>query len=98
MNEVGYLGHLLTAEELKPDPEKVRAIVKMKTSENVKDLQRFLGMVCYLSKFVPRLSELSLPLQHLLHVDVPWTWDGVCQRAFQIMLKLKRNFGCDICV
>ena len=55
----------------------------MNTPENVKDLQRFLGMVRYLSKFVPRLSELSLPLlQHLLYADVPWTWDGVRQRAF----------------
>ena len=82
VNEVGYVGHLLTAEGLKPDPEKVRAIVEMKIPENVKDLQRFLGMVRYLSKFVPRLSELALPLQHPLHADVPWIWDGVCQRAF----------------
>ena len=68
VNEVGYVGHLLTAEGLKPDPEKVRAIVEMKIPENVKDLQQFLGMVRYLSKFVPRLSELALPT--------------VCQRAF----------------
>ena len=61
VNEVGYVGHLLTAEGLKPDPEKVRAIVEMKTPENVKDLRRFLGMVRYLSKFVPPLSELALP-------------------------------------
>ena len=82
VKEVGYVGHLLTAEGLKPDPEKVRAIVEMQTPKNVKDLQRFLGMVRYLSKFVPRLSELALPLQHLLHADVPWTWDSVHQRAF----------------
>ncbi|XP_028407548.1 uncharacterized protein K02A2.6-like [Dendronephthya gigantea] len=82
VKEVGYVGHLLTGEGLKPDPEKIRAIVEMKTPENVKDLQRFLGMVRYLSKFVPRLSELALPLQILTHVDTPWAWDGVHQRAF----------------
>ena len=71
VSEVGCVGHLLTAEGLKPDPEKIRAIVEMNTPENVKDLQRFLGMVRYLSKFVPRLSELVLPLQHLLYADVP---------------------------
>ena len=58
--------------------KKFCAIVEMKAPENLKDLQRFLGMVCYLSP----LSELALPLQHLLHADVPWTWDGVRQRAF----------------
>ena len=39
-------------------------------------------MVRYRSKFVPRLSELALPLQHLLQEYVPWTWDGDYQRAF----------------
>ena len=82
MKKVGYVRHLLTAEGLKPEPKQFCAIVEMKAPENVKDLQRFLGMVCYLSKFVPRLSELALPLQHLLHADVPWSWDGVRQRAF----------------
>ena len=77
VREVGYVGHLLTAEGLKPDPEKIRAIVEIKTPENVKDIQRFLGMVRYLSKFVPRLSELALPLQSLIHIDTPWTWDSV---------------------
>ena len=83
VREVGYVGHLLTAEGLKPDPEKIRAIVEIKTPENVKDIQRFLGMVRYLSKFVPRLSELALPLQSLTHIDTPWTWDSVHQRAFE---------------
>ncbi|CAB4008940.1 Hypothetical predicted protein [Paramuricea clavata] len=81
VKEVGYVGHL-TAEGLKPDPEKVRAIVEMQTPKNVKDLQRFLGMICYLSMFVLCLSELALPLQHLLNADVPWTWDSIHQRAF----------------
>ena len=82
VKKVGYVGHLLTAEGLKPDPEKIRAIVGMKTPENVKDVQRFLGMVRYLSKFVRRLSELALPLQHLTHADTPWAWDDVHQRTF----------------
>ena len=63
VKEVGYVRHLLTADGLKPDPEKVRAIIEMQTPENVKELQRFRGMVRYLSKFIPRLSELALPLQ-----------------------------------
>ena len=83
VREVGYVGPLLTAEGLKPDPEKIRAIVEIKTPENVKDIQRFLRMVRYLSKFVPCLSELALPLQSLTHIDTPWTWDSVHQRAFE---------------
>ncbi len=66
VKEVRYVGHLLTEDGLKPDPEKFRAITEMQIPSNVKDLQRFLGMVRYLSKFVSRLSELALPLQNLL--------------------------------
>ncbi len=81
VKEVRYVGHLLTEDGLKPDPEKIRAITEMQIPSNVKDLQRFLGMVCYLSKFVSRLSELALPLQHILHADTAWTWDSIHQRA-----------------
>lgn len=72
----------MSAEGLKPDPEEIRAVVGMKTPVSVKDLQRFLGMARYLSKFVPRLSELALPLQHLTHADTSWVSDDVHQRAF----------------
>ena len=59
VKEVGYVGHLLTQDWLKPDAEKVRAIVEMPMANDVKSLQRFLGIVRYLSKFVPRLDELA---------------------------------------
>lgn len=91
MKEVGYVGHLLTAEGLRTDPEKVHTIVGMKTPENVKVLQQFLGMVRYISKFVPQLSELTLPPQHLTHADVTWVWDDVHQIVFENALTSQRT-------
>lgn len=81
VKEVRYVGYL-TQDGLKPHPEKVRAIMEMPTPNTAKDLQRFLGMVRYLSKFVPRLSELTLPLQNLLHADKAGIWDSIQQEAF----------------
>lgn len=49
--EVKYFGHVLTADGLKPDPEKIRAIVEMKAPENKSELETILGMITYLSKF-----------------------------------------------
>ena len=46
-----YLGHVISEAGLKPDPEKVAAILKMEKPSIVKELQRFLGMVTYLEKF-----------------------------------------------
>lgn len=45
VSEMTFLGHVVSADDIKADPEKVKAIVKMKVPENVNELQRFLGMI-----------------------------------------------------
>ena len=65
-SEVHYVGHVLSADGVKPDPKKVEAIIAMPTPTNRDDLQRFLGVVTYLSKFIPVMSQKSAPLCQLL--------------------------------
>ena len=65
-SEVHYVGHVLSADGVKPDPKKVEAIIAMPTSTNREDLQRFLGVVTYLSKFIQVMSQKSAPLCQLL--------------------------------
>ena len=42
--EVTYIGHRLTSEGLKPDPEKIRAIEKKEKPTSIKELQTFMGL------------------------------------------------------
>lgn len=70
VQEVKFLGHMVTHEGLKPDPEKIETIRKIKRPENVKDLQRFLGLVTYLSKFIKNLADVTAPLRLLLQKHV----------------------------
>ena len=79
--EVPYIGHLLTSDGLKPDPNKVKAIVEMPTPADKQSLQRLLGMITYLSKFLPNLSEVTKPLRRLLDKDVEWRWDDSHKEA-----------------
>ena len=72
--EVKYLGHLLSANGVRPDPDKVIAIRDMPTPGDRKELLRFLGMTTYLSKFIPGYSTITDPLRMLLKKDVPWQW------------------------
>ena len=59
MTEVPYVGgHLLTREGLRVDPKKVEAIEKMPEPGDAKAVQRLLGSVNYLAKFVPHLSDI----------------------------------------
>ena len=74
LTEIPYIGHLLSEQGVKPDPSKVDAIVNMPCPTNKQDLQRFLGMLAYLSKFIPNMAEESAPLRRLLEKNVQWHW------------------------
>ena len=56
LNKMKYVGHILSAEGVKADPEKVAAILDMPKPTCVKEVQRFTGFINYLSKFLPHLS------------------------------------------
>ena len=43
--EIEYLGYVLTREGIKPQPEKIRAILALLPPKNVKQVRSFLGMV-----------------------------------------------------
>ncbi|CAB4003659.1 Hypothetical predicted protein [Paramuricea clavata] len=68
-NEVTFMGHLLTDEGLKPDPEKVRAILEMPKPTDVAAVRRLIGFVNYLQIFLPNLSGVCEPLRKLTHKD-----------------------------
>ena len=84
---VQFMGHLLTPEGLKPDPHKIEAIVALPEPEDVTALKRFLGMVNYLSKFLPHLSEMTEPLRRLEDKDAEWQWLTQHKVAFNTVKK-----------
>ena len=74
LDSVPFIGHLLTDKGLAPDLNKVCAIINMPTPTSVKSLQQLLGMVQYLSKFLPQLSSVTEPLRQLVHKGYQWEW------------------------
>ena len=49
---------------------------------NTSELRSFLGLVNYYGKFVPDLSTVLHPLNHLLKAGVRWSWSQDCSKAF----------------
>ena len=80
--EIPFFGHLIGADGVRPDPAKVQAIVNMTEPGNVKELQTFLGMTNYLSRFTPRLACLSAPLRDLCKKDSEYQWGPEHRKAF----------------
>lgn len=63
--EVSYLGHKISADGIRPDPEKVKAISDYSRPLNEKQMRSFLGMVGFHRRFIPNFSFIAKPLTNL---------------------------------
>ncbi|CAC5390471.1 unnamed protein product [Mytilus coruscus] len=63
VKEVTYIGHTLSADGVRPDQEKIRAIKEMPAPTDKKGVQRLLGTINYLAKFVPNMSAVTEPIK-----------------------------------
>jgi hypothetical protein len=80
--EVSYFGHL-TANGIKPDPQKISAIKEMGPPKNRAELETVLGMVNYLAKFAHSLANAIAPLCQLLKQSSEFLWDKQHDIAFR---------------
>lgn len=80
--EVRYLGHIVSAEGVKPDPGKISAVQSFPTPSSAKEVKSFLGLAGYYRRFIPKFSEMSKPLTSLLGKDKTFHWSDREQKAF----------------
>ena len=64
---------------------KVKAIVEMPPPSCKKQVQSFIGMVNYLSKFSAHLSELAEPIWELSKEKVPFNWGPEHEESFKLV-------------
>ena len=72
--EIKYIGHKISKDGIKPDENKIEAITKMPSPRNVKALKRFLGMIGYLAKFIPNLTDETKILRDLEKKNNIFEW------------------------
>ena len=86
--EVEYLGHVVSAEGVRTDPKKLRAVQQNPTPTDVKTLRSFLGLASYYRGFVPNFAKIAGPLHALTKKDMPFLWTSQCQHSFDAIKKL----------
>ncbi|GBN55575.1 Retrovirus-related Pol polyprotein from transposon 297 [Araneus ventricosus] len=86
--EVTYLGHVISAEKVKTDPGKIKAVVDWPRPETVYDLRSFLGLCTYYRSFVKNFSTIARPLHKLTEVQSNFNWTKECEKSFN---NLKRS-------
>nr|CAD41940.2 OSJNBa0070M12.17 [Oryza sativa Japonica Group] len=76
------LGFLVSARGIEANPEKIRAIERMRPPSKLRDVQCVTGCMAALSRFISRLGEKALPLFKLLKRSGPFIWTEEAERAF----------------
>ena len=88
LSSVHFLGQLLDANGIRPDPEKIKAVHAMQRPTNVTELRHFLGMANQLAKFTSSMADITKPLRDLLSTTNAWLWGQSQQEAFEKVKKV----------
>ena len=82
LNEVSFLGHIISKEGIQVDPKKIEVVVEWKPPRNVTEVRSFLGLASYYRRFVKGFSMITTPMTRLLQKNVMYVWSEKCQRSF----------------
>lgn len=63
--QVRYVGHIVSAAGVSPDPEKIEAVTQWKMPVDIKSLRSFLGFCGFYRRFVKDYSKIVRPLTEL---------------------------------
>lgn len=77
-----YLGHIVDADGVRPDPANVEALTNYPQPKNVKQIQQFLGICGYYRRFINDFASLAKPLTALIHKNAKWEWSSQCTDSF----------------
>uniref|UniRef100_A0A0G4HXQ9 Reverse transcriptase domain-containing protein n=1 Tax=Chromera velia CCMP2878 TaxID=1169474 RepID=A0A0G4HXQ9_9ALVE len=98
LSEVKYLGFLLSADGIRPDPAKLEALRNMEPPRDRAEVRSFLGLVGWYRQFIERFSEIAFPLSTLLKTaegeekkQILFRWTEEAQAAFDTL----RNRLCE---
>jgi hypothetical protein len=83
LERVAFLGHILTAEDVAVDPEKVEAISNWQQPTNVSEIRSFLGLAGYYRRFIEGFSKIARPMTELLKKEKKFAWTESCEKSFQ---------------
>jgi hypothetical protein len=82
------LGFIISERSIEANLEKITAIMRMGPIQNLKGVQRFIGCLTALSRFISRLGKRSLPLYRLLKKTDRFVWTSEAQEALDRLKEL----------
>ena len=77
------MGHIVSAEGISVDPQKVEAVMNWGRPTNVTEIRSFLGLAGYYRRFIQDFSRIAAPLTRLTRKGVKLDWSDDCELSFQ---------------
>ena len=85
LDEVAFLGHVVSGNGVAVDPSKVAAVTEWETPMTVGEIRSFLGLVGYYRRFIENFSKIAKPMTELLKKEKKFVWTDECEASFQEM-------------
>ena len=79
---------MLTQRGIEANPEKCQAIIDMRSPTNIKEVQRLVGRLTAISRFLPKLADQNQPMIKLLKKSARFVWDETCEHNFTTLKQL----------
>jgi hypothetical protein len=74
IEEVAFLGHVLSAEGVVVDPSKIKAVSKWQSPKSMTEIRSFLGFASYYRQFIENFSKIAKTMSELLKSNTPYVW------------------------
>ena len=84
---VKYLGYVITTDDVKTDPDKVKDVVNWHPPRTVKQFRAFLGTINYYSRFIKNLQAITSPFHSISAKNSRFVWDKDQHIAFETLKK-----------
>jgi hypothetical protein len=82
LDEVPFLGHIISKGGIAVDPAKVTKTVGCKIPKTITEVRSFFGLAGYYQRFIEGFSKIAKPMTSLLEKGKEFKWTHECQESF----------------
>ena len=88
-SKVAFLGHVISADGLKMEEEKVTAVKEYPKPRNIHEVRGFLGFVGFYRKFIAGFAKIAKPLTELTKAKAKkFEWDDEAEQSYHTLKEL----------